>query len=466
MLRHRWRESLNYWHIDLVVLVLFLPLVLAGTYPSLGVAWASDFGQDSNYINPRNFGSKGDGRTDDTDSIQAAIDSIPPFWTELTDKQTFPKGKVNRFTMNQPYILFFPAGTYRINRTLHMNFRNRLTLLGYGARIVWDGAESGTLFDFRNSSFLNIKGLFIDGNKRLGTAFHFGVSPDAYRNYTNSNVSGIHLEDVTVKRAFNKNRAIKERQAVIDTIGDYSRPYVTSVQDSLFENVIIETQGEIGYNIGTTEVRFVGGLISGLSESIRFYSGTSASFYGVTFTGGAGTHISIYGNSMLDSLRFYGAYFEGYKEALLKEIGKPRMQNIRMLLFDGCFFSNPAPEFISLKKKKVNLYLIGNRYYKNPKFSRFDVMVGSESNILVIEDYQDGEDRPNFLSGNVMKILSDGFEKDNIKVGFSDIRPQAKCKEGDIRFNKKPSSGGYAGWICSNTPEGLKWLEFGRISDK
>jgi len=369
----------------------------------LAYAAASPEGNYDNYVNVKDFGSKGDGKTDDTAAIQAAIDSIPIFWNELKDPQKFPQGKVNRYSMNQPYVLFFPAGTYRVSRPLSAPFKNRLTILGYGARFVWYGAEFGTLFDLRNGSFLNIKGLFIDGNSRLGTALRFGISRDAYKDFMNSNVTGIHVEDVTVKRMINRGRPIDERQAIIDTVGDYNPTYLSSVQDSVFENVIIESGGEIGFAIGTSEVKFVGGIIAGPMEGVRFYTGT-ASFYGVTFTGGSGAHITIYKDRLVDTIRFFGSYFEGYKEALIKEIGSTREVDLNTLLFEGCIFSNPAPEFISLKNRQANLYLFANRYMKNPNFSEFKVSVGENSNILVLENYNASGGRPKFLSGNVMRL--------------------------------------------------------------
>lgn len=453
----------NYRFKSILTGVLVLSILMLGIlFDVKAVEYGNDIKNPS--IDIKSFGARGDGKADDTKSLQEAFQSIPPFWEELKDPVKFPPGKVNRYSRNQPYMVIIPPGTYKVSETLNLNFKNRLVIMGYGARILWDGKDHGTLFDCRNSSFLTIKGLFIHGNGKLGTAFRFGVSPDAYKDYMNSNVPGIHLEDVTITRIIRReNSSVEERQAVIDTIGDYSRPYLTSVQDSLFENVIIET-GEIGYAIGTTEVRFVGGLIVGLMEGVRFYSATTASFYGVTFTGGAGTHITVYKDSFLDSLRFYGAYFEGYYEALMKEIGRQtKTQNLNILLFDGCLFSNPAPEFISLRNKNVNLYLIGNTYFKNPEFSKFNTELGSDSNVIVLESYTSERARPTIKGGKILKISGGTIEKDGITIDFSDIEPKEPCKEGNIIYNRKPSIGGYAGWICTKVDGKLKWRGFGKV---
>lgn len=464
MRKYQSRGFSGFCSVNVMVLMVFLFFIgaIISLSPAAAAAPAPD--ESTNYINVKNFGSKGDGKTDDTAAIQAAIDSIPLFWNELKEPQKFPQGKVNRYTINQPYVLFFPAGTYRVSKSLRANFRNRLTIMGYGARVIWDGSEFGTLFDLRNSNLLTVKGFFIDGNGRLGTALRFGVSAEGFKDFMNANVTGIHVEDVTVKWIINRDRPAEKRQPVIDTIGDYSRPYLTSVQDSLFENVILETGGDIGYSVGTTEVRFVGGVIAGLKEGVRFYTGSSASFYGVTFTGGADTHISIFGNNRLDSLRFYGVYFEEYRSALIKEVGSPtKRMDLNMLLFDGCFFSNQAPEFISLQNKTVNLYLMGNRYYKNPTFSKFRVAVGDGSNVLVAENYLADDSSPSFSGGSVMKISGGLIEKDGMTLGYSDTEPEKPCTEGSIRFNKKPRAGGYGGWICADVAGRPEWRSFGKI---
>lgn len=58
---------------------------------------------DANILNVRNFGAKGDGATDDTLAIQAAIDNLPAF---------------NRQHPWQTKIIYFPNGIYRVSGTL------------------------------------------------------------------------------------------------------------------------------------------------------------------------------------------------------------------------------------------------------------------------------------------------------------------------------------------------------------
>lgn len=71
------------------------------------------------FVNVKDFGAKGDGSSDDTVSIQAAINSIPGGGT-----------------------VFFPPGTYRINKNVGVNDRwgikitsSNISLTGYGASL-------------------------------------------------------------------------------------------------------------------------------------------------------------------------------------------------------------------------------------------------------------------------------------------------------------------------------------------
>lgn len=101
------------------------------------------------FVDVRSSGAKGDGTTDDTVAIQAAIDSLSATGGEVR----------------------FPAGTYRITSTVNIgngtssaaSTRNNVGLVGVGAgnsssettapnaatKIVWAGSASGTMFEFK-----------------------------------------------------------------------------------------------------------------------------------------------------------------------------------------------------------------------------------------------------------------------------------------------------------------------------
>ncbi len=82
----------------------------------------------SDWINVKTrFGAVGDGKADDTNALQAALDSL------------------KESGYDAPNTIYLPAGTYRITRTLHWQKLYSKHLLGAGrdTRILWDGAGDG-----------------------------------------------------------------------------------------------------------------------------------------------------------------------------------------------------------------------------------------------------------------------------------------------------------------------------------
>jgi hypothetical protein len=97
----------------------------------------------SDWIQPA---AAGDGKADDTDALQAALD-------QLGDRFGAPK------------TFYLPAGTYRITRTLTLTKIQGAALLGQGAltRIVWDGPPGGRMFHSNGASRTRYIGICWDG---------------------------------------------------------------------------------------------------------------------------------------------------------------------------------------------------------------------------------------------------------------------------------------------------------------
>jgi hypothetical protein len=112
-------------------------------------------------INVRVFGAKGDGQTDDTPVIQAAINVV----------DSLGGGKV-----------YFPNGTYRITSTLTLGANNASTgtscisLEGQSeinTSLLWYGAAAGTCIKLNRNKYANIKNLRLIckvGAGAIGTA--------------------------------------------------------------------------------------------------------------------------------------------------------------------------------------------------------------------------------------------------------------------------------------------------------
>ena len=85
------------------LLLAVLVTVLAIEYSSADSRGALSEAKTMGFINVRDFGAVGDGKTDDTAAIQAAIDSLP------------------KFTRRNPFLIkpiFFPNGDYLVSNTL------------------------------------------------------------------------------------------------------------------------------------------------------------------------------------------------------------------------------------------------------------------------------------------------------------------------------------------------------------
>lgn len=116
----------------------------------------------------------GDGVTDDTDALQAALDRLDPYSTTTGDVA----------------VVYLPAGTYRITDTLELSTRipggafGGGIIIGHGddTRIVWDGANGGTMVLTHNISRIQFIGQVWDGDDTAAYAFdHASASDEAYQ---------------------------------------------------------------------------------------------------------------------------------------------------------------------------------------------------------------------------------------------------------------------------------------------
>jgi hypothetical protein len=106
-------------------------------------------------------GAVGDGTTDDTVAVQAAIDVVSGGTSGVP-----------------PVPVFFPPGTYRITSTLQMTRRggilkgagvgnptNYSSQPGKGSTLRWDGAAAGVMINVQDSKYLGFEDILFQGNK-------------------------------------------------------------------------------------------------------------------------------------------------------------------------------------------------------------------------------------------------------------------------------------------------------------
>ena len=129
--------------------VASLLFAAAETYaqPLQGFAGGDEFvGPFASWANVRTYGAQGDGVADDTSAIQNAFNDL---------------GNPGR-----PLVLYLPAGTYRITRTLSLSLRRNISILGEhpaATTIRWDGPSDGQMLLLDSVSFSRFGRITWDG---------------------------------------------------------------------------------------------------------------------------------------------------------------------------------------------------------------------------------------------------------------------------------------------------------------
>jgi hypothetical protein len=120
----------------------------------------------------RDFGAKGDGISDDTDALQRALDAI-------------------RWENSKASVVFIPAGTYRITRTLqlvrkvHAESQHIIVIGEHPEKTVirWDGGPDGVMVA-SNAWYASIRRLTFDGAGKTKTAVLCGPNFVTYNEFT------------------------------------------------------------------------------------------------------------------------------------------------------------------------------------------------------------------------------------------------------------------------------------------
>jgi len=133
-----------------LLMAAFVPCIAQSMKPTVG-EFAGPF---SSWLDAKkNFGAKGDGKTDDTKALQTGLDAAA----------TDPNHTV----------LFLPAGTYRISGTLNVSNRLNLSLIGEDparVSIIWTGAPHGTMLNLNGTAYSKFNRITFDGRRQADVA--------------------------------------------------------------------------------------------------------------------------------------------------------------------------------------------------------------------------------------------------------------------------------------------------------
>lgn len=157
--------------IRIVLLGLLLSTILL--FPVLTQAQGRT-ASDEEFVGPfaswldvkRDFGAVGDGKADDTNALQRALDA-------LRDHK-------------RACVLYLPTGTYRLTRTLTTSRKehqdNMVSILGEDPAKVtlrWDGPEGGTMFQW-DAWYARLSRLTLDGSGHAGACLVYGPRFSTY----------------------------------------------------------------------------------------------------------------------------------------------------------------------------------------------------------------------------------------------------------------------------------------------
>lgn len=326
------------------------------------------------------------GETDDSARLQRMINTIPRYgnqnnpWTH----QTLPK------------VIFAPQ-QYTISSTLDFRFRNDLNIDFNGAEIKWLGASGGTMFNFQECSYLKMHDAYFNGNSLASTVLLAGstaLSVDS--NFPSHNTTGWHVENLRVN-----GMHLTTGSPVFDLVGypnDQSggiptnKSWSSSLQDSTWINTYVNADGagilsDIGFRLGTTELKFIGGDITGCNEAFELLVGTSVTFHGIIWTGTNGTALMTNAQGLIAHIRFTDCYFEGITTAVLQSKDTGISTSINKVKFDGCVFNtNANTKFIDTTGLTTNINIVSCDFADGGTGSTA-INVSSNSSLIILDSF-------------------------------------------------------------------------------
>ncbi|MBA2761952.1 MAG: hypothetical protein H0U39_08345, partial [Segetibacter sp.] len=125
---------------------------------------------------------KGNGKSDETAGIQAALNSIGNSTSTAT-------------------VLYLPAGTYRITKTLTCNNKINVSFIGAdpaNTEIIWDGDNGGTMLQIDGTAYSRFNRISYDGKGKASIAIDQswkGVDPyfDTGNEYADNIFSDVNI---------------------------------------------------------------------------------------------------------------------------------------------------------------------------------------------------------------------------------------------------------------------------------
>jgi hypothetical protein len=332
----------------------------AVTFKPLSVS--EHFGPFKSWLDvKRDFGAKGDGISDDSDALQRALDAI-------------------RSENSKAAVVFIPAGTYRITKTLqlvrkaHAESQHIIVVGEHPEKTVirWDGEPDGVMVA-SNAWYASIRRLTFDGAGRARTAVLCGPNFVTYNEFTD-----IVFRDL----AFGIEAGRMDTQGVAETVVARCKFYRCSQA-----GISIQNWNSLDWFIWHCvfeDCRFGVTNVFG-AGNFHIYESTFKRSKEADASMGHAGYFSLRGNISLNSQAFFKAGWLGacgFVTLQRNIVVEPRgtaveVNNIGpLLLIDNIFASKVAP--VIKVRKDAGFFSIGNTFTvkgavdANPQAVRLD----------------------------------------------------------------------------------------------
>lgn len=198
------------------------------------------------------YGAIGDGISDDTLALQAALNDL---------------GKTGNWS-----VLYLPAGTYKITKQLDLSKAKNVAIVGESPDLVslrWAGATGGTMLQFQNDAYTRLQRITFDGNNTASNGLWmrwdgktdnfpttFDISDNVFKNLQ-VGVRGGKVptddghQDTAGEAALYRNKFVGNSDAGI-VLQDWNTVNWW-IRESLFENNKVGVKGLVGsFNVSNS----------------------------------------------------------------------------------------------------------------------------------------------------------------------------------------------------------------------
>lgn len=396
------------------------------------------------------YGAKGDGVTDDTAAIQAAIDAA-----------IAAKGTV-----------FFPPGSYVVTAKLNLTAISPVANVGqFGLMIRGSGMGSAivcqstadVLFDFDAGATTDLQVFMSDL-----FMYNPGGATIALRLGRMSRYSS--FERLRMYGFKNGIRFMRETYGI-----DFRDLYI---RGSTNEAIIVD-QTSLGTSGVITELRFFGGYIDNNGTSVAsgdatlptifLYRTSNAKFYGVVFEGNYAGGIKTYG--ICEDILFSGCRFE----EISMRFGTSGHIHIldtgsRNITFEDCKFAydrdgtdGTKTYYLMWASDKGPVNFRGCNFFELTNTTPTD-MFGTTptTSVVSVRDCTVGNDAGYYKV--VIPLRYEGVSIGATRHAYGSAAPTTGTWSlGDIVYNTSPVAAGKIGWVCITAGTPGTWKAFGAI---